>query len=138
MARVRWSGDVPNKMAASVTNVPNDFLRVAADIINDITASGASDMREFISTRGTGWNGHQGRIDTGHMLESVNSDSAQTEGRSVKGSYGWTQAAEDYFYYQEAGFNHVNGKKVPAMHALLDSFNKAREEFVSRIDQAVK
>lgn len=79
-------------------------------------------MKEFISTRGTANSGKKGRIETGLMIGAVQDRVTERTKNVWKGSFGWLDMQEDYFFYQNDGFNHVgSGKKVEGMYALQDA-----------------
>lgn len=129
------------QMTAFVRDLPENALQEGQDILLDVAIEGQKQMETFISTRGTGWNGHTGRIETGQMLDAVDSQ-ASIDGTKAQSSFGWGingSKVEDYYRYQEEGFvNTWSGKQVPPMHALLDSFVKMREKFYQRVRNMVK
>lgn len=112
-------------------------------IIRENMDEGAKLMREMIETRGTGrtwkypWNGrhgsYPGRDDTGHMKNSVSSNTTVSERGRVTGRFGWLGKREDYFGFQEGGFEHVEaGITVEGMYAMQDSadfiLNQVKED----------
>lgn len=83
---------------------------------------GENIMRHFIETRGTADSGKRGRIETGKMLGAVNSKIIEQNKQIFRGSFGWIDLQENYFFYQENGFHHVrSGKMIEGMYALQDS-----------------
>lgn len=109
-------------------------------IVDTGVTEGASVMRQIISNQGTNkdwgasWPSRAygrksssgiGRIDTGEMLNSVDSKIVETgPGRAV-GEFGWLNNQEKYFLYQENGFQHFRGAVVPAMDALRNAYTYA-------------
>lgn len=142
MARVIWRNGDLNDLSTQLKAIPAEFLDAGADIISDVTEEGAAQMRTYIETRGTGYNGHTGRVDEGYMLGDVAAGEVSNTGHSASGEYGWGVTGgpvPDYYKYQENGFRHWrSGHNVPPMHALLDSFIEMREKFISRIGKLVK
>ena len=67
---------------------------------------GAEEMRDVIQNSGTGWEGRQGRVDTGSMLESVASEGNR---------FGWLRNYREYFGMQDSGFVNLrkNAKNGP-------------------------
>lgn len=142
MARVIWRNNDLNDMSTKLRAIPAEFLDAASDVISDVTDEGAVQMRSYIESRGTGYDGHTGRVDEGYMLGDVAASEVANTGRSASGEYGWGVTGgpvQPYYRYQEDGFRHArSGKNVPPMHALLDSFVEMREKFISRIARLVK
>lgn len=135
MARVSWRGDL-RMLRMRIENLPQEQLDQAAQIMEDVTEEGADMMREYIRTRGTDKSGKAGRIETGKMLDSVES-AVHRNPKSVRGEFGWGVSGgphEKYFDYQENGFKHwISGENVPPMHAMLDAFMRMRIKFFARM-----
>lgn len=119
-----------------IENLPQEKLDQAAQIMEEVTDEGADLMRQYIRTRGTEKSGKEGRIETGTMLDEVES-AVHRNPKSVRGEFGWGVAGglhEKYFDYQENGFRHWrSGENVPPMHAMLDAFIKMRIKFFARM-----
>lgn len=118
---------------AAGPGLQDEAEKIVAESINE----GAALMRDFIQTRGTGWEGRRGRVDEGYMLGDVAASEVQRDRSGVRGQYGWGVTGakpQDYYRYQEQGFRHWrSGKDVAPMHALLDSFIQTREKFKSKV-----
>lgn len=142
MARVVWRNGDLNDMMSRVSIIPERMLDAAADVIGEAINMGADDMRVYIESRGTGYDGHTGRVDEGYMLGDVAASEVEKTPQKASGAYGWGVTGgpvHPYYVYQENGFRHWrSGADVPPMHALLDSFISAREKFYSRILGLVK
>ena len=100
MAKFGWSPgrlpDLQRKLAtlpSAIRSEGDDATHVAAEL-------GAEEMRDVIQNSGTGWEGRQGRVDTGSMLDSVVSE---------KNRFGWLKNYKEYFGMQDSGF--VNLRK---------------------------
>lgn len=133
-----WKHNGPEYLSATLHARGAGGREVLREILQEVTAEAAADMRQYIATRGTGYKGHVGRIETGQMLNDVRQGPAVTAGTKISQSWGWTQHLEDYYLKQEQGFTQPSGHFVPPMHALLDSFVKAVANAQSQIKQAIK
>lgn len=135
MARVSWRGDL-RMLRMRIENLPEAALDQAAQIMEEVTDEGADLMRQYIRTRGTEKSDKEGRIETGTMLDEVES-TVHRNPKSVRGEFGWGVAGgrhEKRFDYQENGFRHWrSGENVPPMHAMLDAFVKMRIKFFARM-----
>lgn len=124
-----------------IASIPNEMRRRSDKVTQDMGEYGANLMREFIRTRGTGYRGHTGRIETGAMLRAarVRKDS---QGRGVR--WGWARPKK-YFGYQEYGFTHqsrssdyASRRDVAPMHALTDSWFLTRQKFIREINRELR
>lgn len=128
---VKWSKN-PRLLENRLRAMPGELHEQVSALMGETADEGADMMRQFIKTRGTGWNGHTGRVETGNMLDSVSSNVSES-GKTVFAQWGWLDptAQEKYFGYQENGFT-IQTKSgrhdVTPMHALLDSELKMREK----------
>lgn len=111
----------------------------AVEVLEQAMDDGAESMRHHIRTRGTQKSGKPGRIDTEAMLRDVKSRVySPTAGGRVTGRFGWIDNREDYYGFQEGGFEHVNGGTVEGMYALVDASEFAFLEFQRGVDQVVR
>lgn len=128
MAKASWIG--LDSFIAKVENLPRDLLEGAEEIVTDCAKEGADIMYQNID-----------RIDTEFMKGSVGNSDASRKGDTVSADFGWGiegAEVEDYFIYQEKGFTHTSGKKIPPMHALLGAFIETRERFYRRISELAR
>jgi len=95
-----------------LTNYTSGLADGARDITENAAKDGAAIMRLVVATSGTGWENRQGRIETGEMYNDI--DAAPREERiSARGNsviqweFGWINGFEDYYRYQEEGFNNI-------------------------------
>lgn len=117
--------------------------------MQSIVEKAAEAMRLIIQTSGTGktWTrpsssgrtgSSPGRVDTGNMLDAVKWR-VSSEGGNLVGEFGWLDNQEPYFMYQESGFSHVgSGEWVRGMLALQDASLAAKEEFLTRLANALR
>jgi hypothetical protein len=131
-------GDLSNMIAA----IPKEMRRRSDKVTQDMGEYGANLMRQFIRTRGTGYRGHTGRIETGAMLRAVRVR-RDSDGRGVR--WGWSRGSKKYFGYQEYGFtvksrqsDYASRKDVAPMHALMDSWFLTRQHFVREINRELR
>lgn len=96
-------------------------------------------MKELISTRGTAHSGKAGRIDTARMVGAVNSRVSERTRDKWRGSFGWISDQQDYFLYQNDGFQHVgSGRMVEAMYAKQDSAEQVWDSLKARLDEVIR
>lgn len=127
-----------NNLRTRVLKIPEEMLDVGEELVRETSREGARKMREYIATRGTGYRGHGGRVETGEMLQNVR-NTAEREGTHVRARWGWLNKQENYFRFQEQGFyNWRSESDVEPMHALLDSFIQEREEFIHELLKRLK
>jgi hypothetical protein len=144
MAGFIWGNEDLDSLITNLQGRKKLAIKTAETILDDVVSEGAWQMREYIETRGTGYRGHRGRVETGYMLGDVadSKEEHQVVGNRVTGRFGWGlngAPVPDYYRYQEQGFkNSWTGRDVPPMHALLDSFIKARISLMNRLHKAVK
>lgn len=128
-----WTKGTPEQFVSSPVRAVQSVTK--GFDMQSLVEEAAQTMELFIATRGTPKSGKQGRIDTGHMIQSV-SWRVELDGGNLIGEFGWTETQEPYFYYQEAGTR--SGAMIPAMLALEDAGIMAREEFMRRLSAAMK
>jgi hypothetical protein len=120
-----WEGRL-HQIPAVVAEADRQLERIAEE--------GAEEMRGYISTRGTSWSnaqGRAGRIDSGAMLDAVQSrPNPNRSNRVFSWEFGWVEKFLDYFRFQEEGFTHVGGNSVEPMFALRDASSTARDKMV--------
>lgn len=137
MGIVFRNGDL-NRLRTRVLKIPDTILDSAEDLVRETSREGARKMRDYIATRGTGYRGHSGRVETGEMLQNVR-NTAEREGTHVRARWGWLDKQENYFRFQEQGFfNWRSQADVEPMHALLDSFIQEREAFIHELLKRLK
>lgn len=139
---LKYSGGLTvNQLALKLQGVPQQLQTIGERIVTNVTAQAEVKMREYIEERGTGWNGHKGRINTGEMLEAV-SHAVINDKKTVTGKWGWgleNKAVPIYYKAQEGGFVIWNsGHKVQAMNALLDSYVWAVEELLGELRSSIQ
>ena len=143
MGLVWRNGDL-NQLATKLSARGKDAERIAEEILDTVVEQAAWDMRNLIETRGTGYNGHTGRVEQGYMLADVGENQGEIEksGHTLTGRFGWGVnggPVEPYYLYQEQGFkNSWTGRDVPPMHALLDAFVKARNNMIRLLAKATR
>lgn len=128
-------GDPVRWFRQKVTRIEDGAEAVLEQAMED----GAESMRHHIRTRGTAKSGKQGRIETGAMLEDVKSRVYPgTKKGNVVGRFGWIDNREDYYGYQEGGFEHVNGGSVEGMYAMVDAAELAFTEFQRGMNEVIR
>lgn len=136
-----WRNRDLNDLTTRAAFYIKEIEREAAKVVDETAKEGAEVMRGHIEVRGTGYRGHQGRIETGAMLDAVQSVTEKTDD-GVRGRFGWGVRGgptDDYFRYQEEGFTIASsGHDVPPMHALLDAFISVREDFIRKVVRLIR
>lgn len=129
----QWMNGDLKTMVTELRSIPEEVASEVQTLVSEAMNIGAETQRHVIENSGTPKSGKRGRIETGLMRNSVQSAGADRVGNTIEGKFGWRDP-EPYFLYQEQGFT-INSRKseytsradVPAMHALLQGFVKARE-----------
>lgn len=99
-----------NRFIARATSFEENLISLGANAAVDAARLGAEVMEQTIQTSGTGYKGHEGRIESGGMLRDVDYDKRATAGESRtnrtsrSARFGWISGWEDYYKYQELGF----------------------------------
>ena len=136
-----------NRKAYDSKTVKDGLRRKVRGAMNAAAEAAAEEMRQIIETdtltRASAERGG-GRIETGDMLESVQSTKAQISesGKSYQNFFGWSTADrhahsermadknnqyKSYFDLQDLGFTHASGTQIPGMHATEAGRRKYRE-----------
>lgn len=129
MARIRGNaGDITRWYRGKV-----EALEAAnEEALREVAEEGAELMKYFIETRGTDKSGKRGRVDKGKMRDAVTSEVTTRGPGKHQANFGWLKEREDYFLWQEGGFEHTGGVTVEGMYALTDAaeevFTNLRED----------
>ena len=116
---------------------------------------GAQVMKSNIQTGGTkkpwggGWRGRKSgeisfgnksaRVDSGDMLNDVDSAITESTPSRVVGMFGWIRKQEEYYRFQEYGFRHfLTREMVEPMNALRDAFTHAKNVMEKELRKALK
>lgn len=94
---------------------------------------GEETTQTFIATRGTSGTGKQGRVDTGRMLESVDSEAELKGSDRAEGRFGWLEKKPFYAEFQEAGTQYIE-----PMYALSDAAEIVVPELIRELRNNVK
>lgn len=111
----------------------NEINRRNYRALQNAMKEGEEITQTFIATRGTAKSGKQGRIDTGKMLESVDSETNLTGRDEAEGRFGWLRKKPFYAEFQEAGTQYIE-----PMYALSDAAAIVIDELVKDINDNVK
>lgn len=105
---------------------------------------GAESMVNTVETSGTNrvwsspWFGRAGsgpgRIDTGEMLEGIDSDAKRTR-NSVTGEFGWLKESPYWWLYQEYGFEHyISHEIIKGMESLEKADNEVFQDLLDELN----
>jgi len=111
----------------------NEINRRNFASLRNAMKDGEEITRTFIATRGTEKSGKQGRVDTGKMLESVDSETKLESRDEAVGRFGWTDKTPFYAKYQEPGT-----KYIAPMYALTDAAEIVLDELIKDISDNMK
>lgn len=111
----------------------NEMNRKNFGSLRDAMKDGEEITQTFIATRGTEKSGKQGRVDTGKMLDSVDSDTKLLSKDEAEGRFGWIKKAPFYAPFQDEGT-----KTIPAMYALSDAAKIVIDELANDIGKNVR
>lgn len=111
----------------------NEINRRNYRALQNAMKEGEEITQTFIATRGTAKSGKQGRVDTGKMLESVDSETNLTGRDEAEGRFGWLKKKPFYAEFQEAGTQYIE-----PMYALTDAAAIVIDELVKDINDNVK
>ena len=125
-----------NAILARAPQIVADFahhgeMAMEAIIASAVPSTKTGDARAALD-QPNGEHRSPGRIDTGLMINSVNSRST-TDGQVSEGEFGWTGEQEKYFLYQEDGTQYIE-----AMNALSGAFVIARERAIQDLTEAIR
>lgn len=89
--------------------------------------------KQFTNERGTGYNGHTGRVDTGAMVDAIDGQVFQDGVSLIVGRFGFTTQRELYFALQTVtGFKHyLSGEFIEPTYAFRDSLILAVQQLVA-------
>lgn len=118
------------KPSVSFRRIVREVEQNTADDMGDAGVYGRDKMREYISTRATQWGrevmGREGRIETGKMIGAVGYRDGKYGPSRRRLEIGWISEKQDYFRYQETGFNNKRtGRWVEGMYAMQDAVEDA-------------
>lgn len=141
------SSNVSNLVADSAAHIER-IVEQVHNAAENASREGAEFMRSAIETSGTRntWSktyykdgiprreSNPGRVWTGHMLDSVGSETQRGKSQSTS-SFGWIKDQEPYFLEQEGGFLHEEaGVVVAGMYALQN----AREHAITMLENELR
>lgn len=152
-------------MARSSSSKPEDFERWASakigdtqttlkNIVDVAVTEGATAMREITLNNGTNndWGAFwpsrafgrkssstRARVDTGEMLNSIDSKILDSSPTKASGEFGWTKNQQEYFIYQDQGFRHwITGEWIYGMEALRNAYSHSVYVLQTELRKAFK
>lgn len=111
----------------------NEINRKNYRALQESMKDGEETTQTFIATRGTPGTGKQGRVDTGAMLNAVDSDTRLKSRDEAEGRFGWLDKKPYYAEYQEDGT-----KYIPPMYALQDAAEIVKAELLRKVRENVR
>jgi hypothetical protein len=110
----------------------NEVVKRGREITRDNGEYAAELVRDVVETSGTIKTGKRGRIETGKMLASVDSDYKHLPG-GAEATWGFVHDAPDYTTYQEFGTQWIE-----PMNAIDDAAAEVAVDFKNDIDRMMK
>lgn len=101
-------------------------------VVRELADEGADITRHHIETRGTAKSGKRGRIETGAMLNSVDSKVTKDSGDEFEARFGYMDGPF-YTVFQEQGT-----KAIEAMNALGDAADEIHGKLEAAIGDAIR
>lgn len=97
-----------------------------------VIAEAVEHAKQFTNDRGTGYNGHAGRVDTGAMINAIGGKVFQDGVSLIIGQFGFTTERELYFALQTVtGFKHwISGEFIEPTYAFRDSLILAVQQLI--------
>jgi len=135
-AGVYWLQGSPSQLTGWSEEIRKRILEEVGKIMDEVMTDAAAKMRDFISSRGLPNSAGAGRIESGNMLNSVDSQ-IMVNGAVIEGTFGWLEGGEVYFLAQEEGAVLWNGGVIMPMLALYDAGQWAIQEFISKLGAAL-
>lgn len=101
-------------------------------LMSAVIAEAVNNAKQFTNERGTGYNGHAGRVDTGAMIDAIVGDVFQEGVSRIMGEFGFITQQELYFSLQTVtGFKHyLSGEFIEPTYALRDALVIAVQKLV--------
>ena len=122
----------PEQLLAIVQGKQNRIVERGREIVRDNGEYGAELVRDTVETSGTVGTGKRGRIETGDMLASVDSEYDEMPD-GAKAVYGFVKDVPRYTRYQEHGTQNIE-----AMNAVEDADMNVQVDFKRDIDRMMR
>lgn len=131
---VRWVQGNPQRFITTPARVIKDIYRPRFyKRMESVLAAAVKDYRQFTSERGTPNSGHDGRIDSGAMLNAVTYRVEQVSGQII-GDFGFLSEQQFYYFLQtDEGFTHyLSGAFIEPTFAMRDAALIAFQKLIER------
>lgn len=101
--------------------------------LEDAMEAGENITKHNIETRGTIKTGKRGRVETGEMRDSVQSDTVKQGQDTIIGRFGWLEKKPFYAEFQEDGT-----KYIEPMYALSDAAEEVLQDYLKDMEGIVR
>lgn len=101
--------------------------------LEDAMEAGENITKHNIETRGTIKSGKRGRVETGEMRDSVQSDTVKQGPDVMIGRFGWLEKKPFYAEFQEDGT-----KYIEPMYALSDAAEEVKIDYLEKMEGIVR
>ena len=107
---------------------------VAKETVREVADDSAFTMQSIIATRPSAQSGKTGRVETGKMMDSVQSRKVHETKDALDVRFGYLRGRQLYYALQDQGFTHVpDGAWIQGTYALDDSYEWAGSELRKRL-----
>lgn len=115
-----------------------DTLEFTKEVIIDTIETSGTDRQWSRSWGGRTQSG-PGRVNTGEMRDSVDTDVIVIRNGVVEGRAGWLNGTPTYAKFQELGFRHwITGEFIEGMQSLREGAEQGADEAVRLLDDVAK
>ena len=106
----------------------DEVTKEAAQVAIDVAGTGARVAEQLTRSRPSPRSGKRGRVETGRMAESFDSNVVEISPRRIVTEFGSLEDVQKYFVYQtETGFTFFDGTWVEPTYAMRDATEHAKE-----------
>lgn len=134
MPAFKGMADMFAQMSKDIRYKTEGLTEAVTEIFVEEGENQAEDMRWYIHTRKARTSPDDGRVRSWDMINSVESQpNVGSTVVTVKTGYIGSNPEEDYYYYQDAGFNHIWAGWVEGTHAIYTSYTDARKRIDERL-----
>lgn len=115
-----------------------DTVEFTKEVIVDAIENSGTDRQWVRPWYGRTHSG-KGRVDTGEMRDSVNTEVTVLTDGVVEGKVGWLDGSPAYAEFQELGFRHwITGEFIQGMMSLREGAEQGSEEAIRLLDEAAR
>lgn len=115
-----------------------DTVEFTENVMRDTVENTGTDKTWSRSWKGRSSSG-RGRVDTGKMRDSIDSEVEVIGDKEVVGRVGWLKGSPEYTKFQEYGFRHwITGQTIAGMFATREGAEQGFDELLSNLEKAAR